>query len=177
MISRPLEAVNLEVNINYFNSKKCQLISISFGFAESVFVPNQSVSLSELESDDRDIEAFKRFNYYFEPPKNKPKVNFNVKDIVVTKKQPSSDSSSPHLGEVASSTSNTPPQTEEEPKANACDPLRPEPVPAAQQSQPLPAEQQPQQEPVPQEPRSPSASQSDNFLNGIIGDEINSDRD
>lgn len=41
------------------------------------------MNLNELESDDRDIETFKRFDYYFEPPKNKLKVNINVKDIVV----------------------------------------------------------------------------------------------
>lgn len=41
------------------------------------------VNLSELESEERDIESFKRFDYYFNPPKNKPKVNINVKDIVV----------------------------------------------------------------------------------------------
>ncbi|CAO1442735.1 unnamed protein product [Diamesa serratosioi] len=50
---------------------------------ESVFTPNQKMNLNELESDDRDIETFKRFDYYFEPPKNKLKVNINVKDIVV----------------------------------------------------------------------------------------------
>lgn len=40
-----------------------------------------------MESEERDIESFKRFNYYFEPPKNKPKVNLNVKDIVVNNKK------------------------------------------------------------------------------------------
>lgn len=45
-----------------------------------------------MESEERDIESFKRFNYYFEPPKNKPKVNLNLKDIVVNnKKLPMSD--------------------------------------------------------------------------------------
>lgn len=54
---------------------------------DSIFVPDQTVNLSELESEERDIESFKRFNYYFQPPKNKPKIKLNVKDIVVTKKQ------------------------------------------------------------------------------------------
>lgn len=44
------------------------------------------MNLNELESEERDIETFKRFNYYFEPPKTKPKINLNVKDIVVNKK-------------------------------------------------------------------------------------------
>lgn len=52
---------------------------------DSIFVPNQKVNLNELESCERDIESFKRFNYYFEPPKNKPKVNLNLNDIVVNK--------------------------------------------------------------------------------------------
>ena len=55
---------------------------------DSIFAPNQTVNLNELESDEREIESFKRFNYYFEPPKNKPKVNLNVKDIVVNNKKP-----------------------------------------------------------------------------------------
>lgn len=108
--------------------------------------------MSELESEERDIETFKRFNYYFEPPKNKPKVNFNVKDIVLTKKQPSSDCSSPYFGDMASSLSNTPPHPDEDssaPKARSCDPLKPRPT---------------------------SASHLDNFLNGIIGEEIRTDR-
>lgn len=45
------------------------------------------VNLNELESEERDIESFKRFNYYFDPPKNKPKINLNVKDIVVSNKK------------------------------------------------------------------------------------------
>jgi FAM193 family C-terminal len=49
-----------------------------------VFAPNQQVNLNELDLLERDIESFKRFNYYFDPPKNKPKININVKDIVVT---------------------------------------------------------------------------------------------
>ncbi|EAT46687.1 AAEL002164-PA [Aedes aegypti] len=45
------------------------------------------VNLNELESEERDIESFKRFNYYFDPPKTKPKINLNVKDIVVANKK------------------------------------------------------------------------------------------
>ncbi|KAG4067279.1 hypothetical protein HA402_000270 [Bradysia odoriphaga] len=73
-------------------------------FGDSVFAPNQTVNLSELESEERDIESFKRFDYYFEPPKNKPKVNFNVKDIKVRSKMTNSnsDSSSPYFGESSS---------------------------------------------------------------------------
>lgn len=53
-----------------------------------------------MESEERDIESFKRFNYYFEPPKNKPKVNLNLKDIVVNnKKLPMSDAQ--YFGDIA----------------------------------------------------------------------------
>lgn len=53
-----------------------------------------------MESEERDIESFKRFNYYFEPPKNKPKVNLNLKDIVVNnKKLPMSDGQ--YFGDIA----------------------------------------------------------------------------
>lgn len=51
-------------------------------YGENIFAPNQMVNLNELESEERDIESFKRFNYYFDPPKNKPKINLNVKDIM-----------------------------------------------------------------------------------------------
>lgn len=52
-------------------------------YGENIFAPNQMVNLNELESEERDIESFKRFNYYFDPPKNKPKINLNVKEIVI----------------------------------------------------------------------------------------------
>jgi hypothetical protein len=48
----------------------------------SIFAPNQLVNLEQLDADDRDIESFKRFDYSFDPPKNKPKVNLNVKDMM-----------------------------------------------------------------------------------------------
>lgn len=66
-----------------------------FFFADHIFAPNQTVNLSELESEEREIESFKRFNYYFEPPKNKPKINLNVKEIVLNKKMSSSNGPSP----------------------------------------------------------------------------------
>lgn len=59
---------------------------------DHVFVPNQQVNLNELESDERDIESFKRFNYFFEPPKNKPKVNLNVQDLYGQSRKPDSPS-------------------------------------------------------------------------------------
>ncbi|XP_055678177.1 uncharacterized protein LOC129786938 isoform X2 [Lutzomyia longipalpis] len=67
-------------------------------FGDSIFAPNQQVNLNELESEERDIETFKRFNYYFEPPKNKPKVNLNLKDIVLNKKKCSPESPSMFFG-------------------------------------------------------------------------------
>lgn len=56
---------------------------------ESVFEPNQQINLNELPSDERDIESFKRFNYFFEPPKSKLKVNLNVQDIYRSQDSPS----------------------------------------------------------------------------------------
>lgn len=120
--------------------------------ADSIFAPNQTVNLNELESEERDIESFKRFNYYFEPPKNKPKVNFNVKDIVLTKKHPSSDNSSPYFGDLAS-LSNTP-HSEDDLLYNEMNALKLS------------------HGPVPVRPHVSSASQFDNFLHGIIGDEL-----
>lgn len=70
---------------------------------ESVFEPNQ-VNLNDLPSDEREIESFKRFNYFFEPPKSKLKVNLNVQDIYNNSRSQESPSgmgshsnSSPHL--------------------------------------------------------------------------------
>lgn len=61
-----------------------------------VFAPNQQVSLSELETEEREIESFKRFDYFFKPPVHKPKVNFDVKNIVLANRKnvPSPDSAS-----------------------------------------------------------------------------------
>lgn len=127
-----------------------------FVVVENVFVPNSAVNLNELESEERDIETFKRFNYYFEPPKNKPKINFNMKDIVVTKKQPTSDNSSPYFGDLASSSLSNTPHPEDDIyhditafKSNNCDPLKPHPT--------------------------TNHVHLDNFLHGIIGDELNTD--
>lgn len=65
---------------------------------ESVFEPNQQINLHELPSDERDIESFKRFNYFFEPPKSKLKVNLNVQDIYNNSRgsQESPSNASPH---------------------------------------------------------------------------------
>lgn len=104
--------------------------------------------MSELESEERDIETFKRFNYYFEPPKNKPKINFNVKDIVVTKKPPSSETSSLYFGELTSSfNSNNTPYTDDEFQQELNAP-KPQPI-----------------------------SNLDNFLHGIIGEELKTGQD
>ncbi|XP_026464708.1 putative uncharacterized protein DDB_G0282133 [Ctenocephalides felis] len=69
---------------------------------DNIFAPNQMVNLSELESEERDIESFKRFNYYFEPPKNKPKINLNVNDIVVKKKASSASENGSSQNEYVS---------------------------------------------------------------------------
>lgn len=96
-------------------------MSPCFPFSNSdnlgLFAPNQRVSLHDLESEERDIESFKRFNYYFKPPANKQKVNFDVKNFMLANRRggggaaptaganntSSSDSgSSPYFSETAS---------------------------------------------------------------------------
>lgn len=69
---------------------------------ENVFAPNERINLNELPSDEREIESFKRFNYFFEPPKNKMKVNLNVQDIYNNSRKPDSPSN------VHMATSNSP---------------------------------------------------------------------
>ncbi|XP_058467636.1 uncharacterized protein LOC131440392 [Malaya genurostris] len=76
-------------------------------YGENIFAPNQMVNLNELESEERDIESFKRFNYYFDPPKNKPKINLNVKDIVVNSKKPGEAPSNNHVGSSGNSSSSS----------------------------------------------------------------------
>lgn len=70
-----------------------------------MFAPNQQVLLSELETEEREIESFKRFDYYFKPPTNKLKVNFDIKNIVVAQRKggmtQSSSSSSLFYDDVA----------------------------------------------------------------------------
>lgn len=120
-------------------------------------MPNSAVNLNELESDERDIEQFKRFNYYFEPPKNKLKVNFDVKGMVVNKKPPSSTTSSPYFGELASSSLSNTPHPEDDIyldttalKSTNCDTLKSQPT--------------------------INPMQLDNFLHGIIGDQLTADQ-
>lgn len=117
------------------------------------------MNLNELESEERDIETFKRFNYYFNPPKNKPKINFDVKGIVVAKKQPASENSSPYFGELAgSSLSNTPhPDDEFYPELNSFKPINCDPIVKPQTTV--------------------NRIHSDNFLHGIIGEELKNDKD
>lgn len=119
---------------------------------ENVFVPNSAVNLNELSEQEREIESFKRFQYYFEPPKNKPKVNLDVNGIVVAKKQPASNNSSPYFGDLAGSSLSNTPRLDEDLypelnafKSNNCDQTTINRIPL------------------------------DNFLHGIIGDELKTD--
>lgn len=128
-----------------------------FQFADNIFAPNQAININELESEERDIESFKRFNYFFEPPKNKPKVNFNVKDIVVAKKHPSSDNSSPYFGDLASH-SNTPSHSEDDLLYHEFHALN--------------LSSSATHGPIPVRPQVATANRYDNFLHGIIGDEL-----
>ncbi|KAH9637589.1 hypothetical protein HF086_014229 [Spodoptera exigua] len=54
----------------------------------SVFLPDSSITnLSVLEVSEREIESFKRFDFYFEPPQHKPKVQLDVRDIAAALRQ------------------------------------------------------------------------------------------
>lgn len=79
-------------------------------------------------------------------------MNFNVKDIVVNKKQPSSDNSSPYFGDLTSHT-NTP-YSEDDLLNNEMQGLKLS------------------RGPTPIRPNASQPSRYDNFLHGIIGDEI-----
>lgn len=139
---------------------------------DSVFLPNQSVDLSKLGPEEREIESFKRFNWYFQPPKNKPKINFNVKDIVVTKKQPASDNSSPNFGELASSSlCNTPPLLRDEEYSTHASSMSLPSSSSHDLNAPTPSRCDPSKGIAHQ-----STTNFDNFLHGIIGDELNVDR-
>lgn len=73
---------------------------------DTVFAPNQQVSLAELETEEREIESFKRFDYYFKPPTNKPKVCFDIKNIVLAQRKVAlSPSPSDHMTQSSSSSS------------------------------------------------------------------------
>lgn len=55
-------------------------------FLESVFVPKDILE-DDLDAEERELEAFKRFCQQSVPPKRKEKVaHLNVKDIVLIKK-------------------------------------------------------------------------------------------
>lgn len=76
-----------------------------------MFAPNQQISLNDLESEERDIESFKRFSYFLKPPVNKPKVNFDLKNFMMANRKtaptmsgsPTDSSPSPHYSETAAS--------------------------------------------------------------------------
>lgn len=128
--------------------------SASSEFGDNVFVPN-SVNLNELSEQEREIETFKRFNYYYEPPKNKPKVNIDLNNIVLknTNRPPASTNSSPYMvGEMAASSMSNMPLRDDDLyaetnafKSNNCDQATINQV------------------------------HSDNFLHGIIGDGLKTD--
>lgn len=63
----------------FFHSLICLLL-------ESVFTP-KDISEEDLDAEERELEAFKRFCQQSVPPKHKEKVaHLNVKDIVLKKK-------------------------------------------------------------------------------------------
>lgn len=74
---------------------RCILSIQSVSFTE-VFTP-KDIDLEndeEMDDDERELEAFKRFCLQSVPPLHKEKVNLNIKDIVLKKKSSSSSSSS-----------------------------------------------------------------------------------
>ena len=58
-------------------------------FVDNVFEPTSDLDLDSGDMDDvdRDIEAFKRFCQKSVPLESKPKINFDVKDIVFKHKK------------------------------------------------------------------------------------------
>ncbi|KAM3956090.1 LOW QUALITY PROTEIN: uncharacterized protein ACR2FA_009981 [Aphomia sociella] len=57
-------------------------LTVPMSTESSIFLPDRSITnLSALDLTEREIESFKRFDFYFEPPLHKPKVQFDVKDI------------------------------------------------------------------------------------------------
>nr|CAD7571009.1 unnamed protein product [Timema californicum] len=54
---------------------------------ESVFAPKDiDLDNGDIDDDERELEAFKRFCFNSVPPISKKKVNINVKDIILKKK-------------------------------------------------------------------------------------------
>lgn len=58
-------------------------------FSDKVFEPKSDLDLDsgDLDDVDRDIEEFKRFCQKSVPLESKPKINFDVKDIVFKNKK------------------------------------------------------------------------------------------
>jgi hypothetical protein len=54
-------------------------------FSDSIFAP-KDVDMGEIDEDEREIEAFKRFCLDSIPLQQKPKVNFDMKNLTVKKK-------------------------------------------------------------------------------------------
>ena len=63
------------------------VILLFFWIAESVFAPKDiDLENGDIDDDERELEAFKRFCFNSVPPKRKEKVHLNIKDIVLKKK-------------------------------------------------------------------------------------------
>lgn len=70
---------------NYYENIVVIFIKL-FPYLESVFTP-KDISEEDLDAEERELEAFKRFCQQSVPPKHKEKVaHLNVKDIVLKKK-------------------------------------------------------------------------------------------
>ncbi|KDR19940.1 hypothetical protein L798_05937 [Zootermopsis nevadensis] len=61
--------------------------SDDWNLVESVFAPKDiDLENGDIDDDERELEAFKRFCFNSVPPKRKEKVHLNIKDIVLKKK-------------------------------------------------------------------------------------------
>lgn len=126
-------------------------LSLFCNFSENVFVPNSAVNLNELGTEEREIETFKRFNYFYDPPKNKPKVNLDVTKMVKKPPPPPpSNNPSPYFGDLVGPSSRNTPRLDGDhsPELNAFKPNNCDPT---------------------------TINNLDNFLHGIIGEELNND--
>ncbi|KAJ8706492.1 hypothetical protein PYW07_012570 [Mythimna separata] len=59
----------------------------SFKRFDFYFEPPQHKPKVQLDVSEREIESFKRFDFYFEPPQHKPKVQLDVRDIAAALRQ------------------------------------------------------------------------------------------
>merc|ERR1712062_356388 len=81
------KSVNDVENVGGRKRSKKNSIGDNFEDLNSVFVPKDiDLENGEMDDDEREIEAFKRFCFNSVPLQEKPKVNFDMKSISLKKK-------------------------------------------------------------------------------------------